>query len=360
MVYDQGKCSALLTKEGFFDFRVFKTQCNVRHSVAVVCQHDMTSNRVFSNNMSDIKLSLVDGFQSIQIFSSCDPGWFMVDDVCINFYHCPGCMNNYKAHEHCFMHGGQLAYHLLNNVTFSTPGNKLDKNTKLSLFWDMFCHMEDISPSIRNTFDFHFNNQFHIGDTLKRHFLYFAVNDSALCVSLSSECKEGDIVLSVGYHNQILKIYMWGTGVSYRQDGYLLYKNGQKDPNYLWSFIHQPTFEINNHKHLTFCEKSVVHAAALTNCSEFYMRCHEGTCIHDSLVCDGHSHCPHGEDEADCQHICSDHSDNCISHCYHRDLCFCSLEYFQCLSGCCVLYRNCVTKLSTAMMHLTSHQHVYI
>ena len=66
------------------------------------------------------------------------------------------------------------------------------------------------------------------------------------------------------------------------------------------------------------------------------MSCNEGTCIHDSLVCDGYQHCPHGEDEAECEHICSDHSDNCMSHCHHRDLCFCSLEYFQCLSGGCV------------------------
>ena len=87
MVHEEGKCSALLTREGFFDFRIFKTQCNVPHSVAVVCQHNVNKNLVFTSNMSDIKLSLVDGFHSIQIFSSCDPGWFMVDYVCINFYH---------------------------------------------------------------------------------------------------------------------------------------------------------------------------------------------------------------------------------------------------------------------------------
>ena len=97
-----------------------------------------------------------------------------------------------------------------------------------------------------------------------------------------------------------------------------------------------PFFEIRECADMSLCEKSVAHAAVLTNCSEYYMSCHEGTCIHDSLVCDGHSHCPHGEDEAECQHICSDHSGNCMSHCHHRDLCFCALEYFQCLSGGCV------------------------
>ena len=81
MFHDQGKCRALLTREGFFDFRVLPAQCNVPHNVAVVCQYNGNKNLVFTSNMSDIKLSLVDGFHSIQIFSSCDPGWFMVDDV---------------------------------------------------------------------------------------------------------------------------------------------------------------------------------------------------------------------------------------------------------------------------------------
>ena len=66
------------------------------------------------------------------------------------------------------------------------------------------------------------------------------------------------------------------------------------------------------------------------------MSCDEGTCIHDSLVCDGHAHCPHGEDEADCQHMCSDHMISCKSDCHYRDLCSCSPGYFQCQSGGCV------------------------
>ena len=150
--YHHGKCTALITREGFFDFLVVRTPCDVSHSVAVVCQHDVKGNLVSTSNMSDIKLSLVGGFHSIQMFSSCDPGWFMVDDVCINFYLCPSCTNNIEAHKQCSMFGGQLAYHVLKNVTISTPRNKLDKETKLSLFWDMFHHMEDISPSVREAF----------------------------------------------------------------------------------------------------------------------------------------------------------------------------------------------------------------
>ena len=120
----------------------------------------------------------------------------------------------------------------------------------------------------------------------------------------------------------LVKIYMRNSRFQ------MIYSCGQ--------FIHQPTFELAEYKDVSLCEQSVAHTPVLTNCSDFYMSCNEGTCIHDSLVCDGHQHCPHGEDEADCEHICSDHSQNCTSHCHHRDLCSCLPGYFQCLSGGCV------------------------
>ena len=107
------------------------------HKVAVVCQHSKRVDLVSCNNMSDIKISLANGFHSIQVFSSCDPGWFMVDDMCINFYLCQNCATTIASHKQCEIHGGQLAYRLLTNVTISTPGNILDKNTNLSTFWDM-------------------------------------------------------------------------------------------------------------------------------------------------------------------------------------------------------------------------------
>ena len=322
MFHDQGKCRALLTREGFFDFRVLPAPCNTSHSVAVVCQHNVNENLVFTSNMSDIKLSLVDGFHSIQIFSSCDPGWFMVDDVCINFYLCPKCTNN-QARKQCSMFGGQLAYNVLKNVTISSPENKLDKNTKLSLFWHMFHHVDEISPSIREVFKLWY---YYL-----RGMTYFAVNGSALCVALnkSNECQEGDIVLSVGCEQISYGVYHYNY-----HSKHLIEIGDLVRP--LWSVIYQPLFESAEYKDLSLCEKSVAYAPIPTNCSDFYMSCDEGTCIHDSLVCDGHLHCPHGEDEANCDHICSDHSHNCTSHCHHRDLCSCLPGYFQCLSGGCV------------------------
>ena len=178
-----------------------------------------------------------------------------------------------------------------------------------------------------------FSARFH---PLQKHQKYFAVNGSALCVALnnSNKYREDDIVLSVGYHRLLTVRRVRAYGQINRVP--IIFQDNLESDYFLGSVIYQPSFEISEYKHMSLCEKPVVHAAVLTNCSAFYMSCHEGTCIHDSLVCDGHPHCPHGEDEADCQHICSNHADNCMSHCHHRDLCVCSLEFFQCLSGGCV------------------------
>ena len=329
MEHHQGKCSALITREGFFDFRVCQTLCNVSHHVALVCQHSKKMNLVLSNNMSDIKISFVDGFHRIQVFSSCDPGWFMVDDMCINFYLCQNCANKIASHKQCERHGGQLAYRLLNNVTISTPGNILDNSTKLSVFWDMFYHVEDMSPTLRD----YFKVCESIGEATKGQ-KYFAVNGSDLCVAfnISNQCMDSDIVLAVTYCD--LNVHVpWEWEQFYDTFNFDISSSNSLP---LGSVINQLIFKTEQYKHFSLCEKPVVHTAMLTNCSDLYMSCDEGTCIHDSLVCDGHSHCPHGEDEVECQHICSNYSHNCMTHCHHRDLCSCSSGYFQCVSGGCV------------------------
>ena len=225
----------------------------------------------------------------------------------------------------------------------------------------MFYHVEDISPLLRETFK---TSNFVFSIRLSKQ---FAVNGSNLCVAfnISNQCTASDIVLSVDYTYNLLAI---GLPNSENMNNVLEYTNEEYDiDDYayiepLGSFIYQPNFEVSKYKDLSLCEKSVVHTSIITNCSESYLSCREGTCIHDSLVCDGRLHCPHGEDEADCQHICSDHSHKCITHCHHRDLCFCSPGYFQSLSGGCVplQYRNYVTKQRVALMHLMNHTHVSI
>ena len=266
MEHDQGKCSALITREGFFDFLVCKTLCNVSHNAALVCQHNKRASRVFNNNMSDIKISFVDGFHSIQVFSSCERGWFMVDNICINFCPCHDCTDTTASRKQCQIQGGQLAYHLLNNVTISTPGNILDKDTKLSLFWNSLHHVDIINTTAR--FEFLTYESYYQYPSYQKH---FDLNSSSLCIAfnLSNQCMDSEFVLAVAYHYFIIDKY-----------GYMhQYRTHSSRP--MWSVIYQPTFKIEQYKHYSLCEKPVVRAAILTNCSDLYMSCDEGTCIHD-------------------------------------------------------------------------------
>ena len=335
MLNDKGNCSALLTREGFFDFVVLRTLCNVSHNVAVVCQHDQNAIVLLHNDMSDIKVTSVGEFHSIQVFSSCDVGWFLVDNVCINFYHCPDCSSNTAANEQCAVHGGWLAYNVLRNVTIIPTGNVLDKNTGLSLFWGMFHHMDDISPSPFDTFTSHTN-------VIKpQSQINFAVNGNDLCVALniSKQCIDSNIVLSVSYNDisfeEYREYYVHNEQHMFMRQ-YLVRINNINYHAPLWSVIYQPYFQMAVHRKFTLCEKPRIHILKFFNCSDFYLMCNDGTCVHDSLVCDGKPHCQHGEDEANCQHICSEHKHSCMSQCHHTNLCSCSQDYFQCLSGGCV------------------------
>ena len=77
-------------------------------------------------------------------------------------------------------------------------------------------------------------------------------------------------------------------------------------------------------------------------CPPPFLRCSDGTCLHDSLVCDGQKHCIEGEDESNCHNICSHITKStpispqyCLEQCHFADYCRCSHRYFQCLSGGC-------------------------
>ena len=234
----------------------------------------------------------------------------MVDNVCVNFYHCPDCSNNMAAHEHCAIQGGQLVGHVLNNVTISSQENILGKNTELSQFWGMFAHMDDIIPLPKYTFKSYLNV---IKRNLQRN---IAVNGSDLCTvfNKSTHCIASDIVLSLKYDYISLEKVVYQTA---NDVYYVVRKSNTNIYVPPWSVIYQPTFKMANDRQFTLCENSRTHTVMLTNRSDLFMSCHDGTCVHDSLVCDGQPHCQQGEDEDDCQHIYSDHEHSCMSRCHH-------------------------------------------
>ena len=311
MLDDQGKCSALLAREGFFDFVIFRTQCDRSFPVSLVCQHKPRT-IVFNNDLSDIKVTTVDGFYSLRAFSSCDLGWFMVDNMCINIYQCAQCKaNNSVAHEQCVKHGAYLANRIFQNITIinSSEGYMLNLSSTLSMsFWNMLFYESYFREVHKQCRDHH----------PRPRKTNFAMNRSILCATHTHTlCQENRMVLAVTqkYH-------------CYDAFGPTIIKGP-------FSITFQSLLKTNEPNY-ALCEKPRVNTEIVTNCSNLYMDCDDGTCVHDSLVCDGKPHCLHGEDEADCERICSDNTASCMSQCHHRELCSCSQEYFQCLSGGCV------------------------
>ena len=130
----------------------------------------------------------------------------MVDDMCLNIYPCPSiksfeqglsCVSNTVAQEHCIKYGGHLAHRVLNNVTIDKSRDTLNKNTKLSLFFDLFHHIDDVSSFER--YDRH-SNTWGRSLTYARN-TYLAVNGSGLCgyFNIVDHCIDSNMVLAVDY-----------------------------------------------------------------------------------------------------------------------------------------------------------------
>ena len=239
----------------------------------------------------------------------------MVNNVCINIYQCQHCNgSNIVGHAQCVKYGGYLADRIFKNISTSFYyywAYMLKYESIFSTsFWGMILRERDLH-------DFNLPRNIHHTLSLKYKQFTLAINHSTLCATHARKlCQE----------NKTLALRV--------QNAYYNFNNDTCDGT--WSVINQPRFQIAYKPTYTLCENSVNSAVIITNCSALYMTCDDGTCVHDSLVCDGKSHCLGGEDEANCKHICSDNTATCMSHCHHRDLCFCSPEYFQCLSGGCV------------------------
>ena len=200
MLDDRGKCSALLTREGFFDFVTFRTQCDRSFPVSLVCQHK-TKTIVFNNDLSDIKVSTVDGFYSLRVFSSCDAGWFVVDNMCINIYQCKQCKtSNITAHEQCVTHGGYLADRIFKNtsITKISKGYMLNHNSSLLMsFWDMFFHESYFS-------------ELNLSRKMYDQKANFAMDQNILCATHTLElCQENGMVLAVTNKYYTYKFFVY-------------------------------------------------------------------------------------------------------------------------------------------------------
>ena len=315
----EGKCSAIYIQDGFSDFSIIPIQCDGFNKVALFCFHqekvDLVQNDTFfQHSMSDIKVfPMEDGFHKLVLTETCQQGWFRVGDLCIKIFHVSPKLT---LQQHCGQNSAVLANEIFKNVTVreekivGRAAYVFDKTSHISKFWNMFLQKRSKAS--------------YAADKMIR----ISINSKSVCGLKGMKCLKTNNYLEVrvGKEDNIHHLTPWS------------------DPSYaaLWSFRRNPYIRTDSQNyfedHFVMCEKPLLYRVQTTSsCSLHYLTCDDGTCIHDSLLCDGHQHCTHGEDEINCGHVCSQSQIiNCYTECHMDEFCSCSENYFQCLSGGCI------------------------
>ena len=306
-----GQCAAGKKLAGVQDFSVNYVDCDVYQNVAVFCEHPQTQNHIetfsFHNNLSDVIVSTsTSGFYKL-LFSPenpvCPENWMRFSNRCIQL------SNSTCANLPCDPKYPQYRYCNAGRV-FKPPILKNDLTTQNSNNESL----HKIKQNPTRNYDALFQLLGHL--RLER----FSNLDSytAVVSDIDNLCERHMKSCSI----VVGKIKLVSTK---------------------WDIRQKP--------HLVLCEIDLTKDNSnltQSNCSErihpnpfivraLTMTCLDGTCIHFSLVCDGHRHCVDGEDEKNCPTgICSDPDINCHKDCHPMNVCNCAIGYFQCLSGGCI------------------------
>ena len=308
-------CQATFINKGFTDFTVHPVDCNASHYVAVFCENELTRNKL-QHNRSDVIISHKSskGFTTLTLFQSCKIGWFRVNDLCIRFLLITSSTDslvpdaidvrsetNNKLTDICEQYNSTMAKHLFDNITFIDNSSHqfslytIPEESELSKFFSLFLHKTRISHEVEYS-------PFGISiDSSKLPITDLYIKAPQLVHRLSRRSRE----------------------------------------YYIWSLGRNIEFTNNKVGKLAYvlCERALEvssNSPVKVGCSEHYNQCDDETCIHDGLWCDGFQHCSNGEDERNCDYICSLPDINCITGCHIEEHCHCIDTYFQCLSGGCV------------------------
>ena len=300
-LFQGDECSAVVVHEGFTDYSITPVACNVSHPVSLFCEFVHNSKDHLQNSLSDVKVNRIgsSGYHRLINDISCPHGSFHVDDMCIyieTFQDCDSMNCNNTQKTQC---SGSFADKVFHNTSVLS-NLSIDESSVLGKFWSVF-QPKLVIPERINTI---------------KQTVIIRINATSLCERIynASNCH--------------LKATMLRSTQPFNDTD-----------DFFWSLIGQP--ELNPNTELTIpdfilCESQSFNARFASKCSQEYMTCLDGTCIHDALVCDGIEHCLHGEDEDNCHHACDDPNINCLTECHYENLCRCSDDFFQCFSGGCI------------------------
>ena len=357
-------CAAAVVRNGFSDYTISPISCNIAHRVILYCEQRPVNVR-YDNELSDVKIQLdpSNSYHILQYSQNCEDGWFKIDKICINMFSCLDCNDATSASIFCKQQDAALADNVLINAMQMNDYMEpiLLEKSQFALFWYMFQMRQD-----------KYINSYPEGDvttTYRRTIMrnnFVPLNGSSIC-KLSPDIRNCNIslFLHIKTESQMYTNYLEmkkEAFVKNNREG-LLTRISQIDFNKiivsinnvlpirgeLWSVLGTPSFTTYKTSEMEFtqyvsmaesmiCEKPERKQTSVP-CSQLYLTCDDGTCIHDSLVCDGHPHCLYGEDENNCQAICNDQNIDCTTQCHYDNKCICSDNFFQCLSGGCIPLR---------------------
>ena len=299
-----GECGVDWQEEGFHDFSISSTSCDSVKLVAVFCQNmDNSKGIEVDNERSDIKLAeLSDShkFSKLLYNNGCGKGnWLRFDDMCVMLLLCRKCLTDSIPTQICHDREGKLADKILKNAKITDGILHLNSSLVNVLLRYLSIGDFDLSPKV-------------------------VVNGTTVCMirNLPPDCLSNLTVILKKSHK-----YGTMTFTSFRADHHWQSQAGRHKlyfhPNYL---ICEKELETENN----WDDHSI------NECATDYVVCKDGTCIHDSLVCDGITHCIDAADEQNCQEVCDKPNVNCLTECHMNDMCSCSVSFFQCFSGGCI------------------------
>ena len=352
-------CSALVVHNGLSAYTITQIKCDIPHTVTLYCEHKNNEVNVsYDNELSDIKIQQNPGnLFHIQYSQSCEDGWFRVGNYCMNLFACLNRSDEQLVDTFCQAYDAKLANDVIkSSVIIDEDGlPRIMTKSQLALFWSMFLLKQVKYQEVYSVHGIMHNK-------IKSYYrtLHININSSDVCIQNQTACNMTDLYLTVKVHAQehkqvfemkkekFMEHNRSTIALSSRVNLQRIISSREQIIHIrgaLWSFMQTPyltekTISNQNKASYTICEKPLYRKDAVASCSQLYLTCDDGTCIHDSLVCDGHLHCLYGEDEKNCQAMCNDDSIDCITQCHYDNKCICSDNFFQCLSGGCIPLHN--------------------
>ena len=306
-VSSETSCTVIHSEKRVGDYGMYNVSCDAAQEVYLICQfgEQVWSEREYRQHISGIKVNeIANHFTRLSIVQGCPDQWFHYHGKCVKFTsQCKG-----RKHNSC-------ASFMKHSITCKDM--KADISRILSQqIWNQTCFINETEMQEINQ---------EALSSLKQIPLR----------AMDGLTKKSDLTVGMWhptlchYEKLQMTLFLNLSNVS------IVYEKHIQD----WVIESTPKIDTYSYdeRRIDFiiCEREIPSLMRQLDCGDVYFKCKDGTCVYDSLVCDGVAHCVTGEDEFGCESTCGDET-LCLTKCHYDTGCRCMMDYFQCLNGGCV------------------------